>query len=254
MPKLKLTLDEYIKSPAGKGNVTGSQYLAEVYKSKFESVMLRVNGNIEHKFFTENGQYFILLKVPSETVPKFTYDVVFKFSPKSNTASYTKTLHDYTIQFFSNDPAFTYTFAYVYNESGILVSELLEKLPSEVIKLRPKERNPFGVVNFAKILYFGLLYIRQHGFLDKHYFEESNLRIRSWADFSKLITPSGIKAIERMDAANNDPLYKNRLLKRGVKSGGNANKVVKHIGKVKTTITTNKRKSNHNTVKTTKRR
>ena len=36
MAKLEMTLDEYGKSPAGKGNVTGSQYLAEAYKKKFE--------------------------------------------------------------------------------------------------------------------------------------------------------------------------------------------------------------------------
>jgi len=34
MAKLEMTLDEYGKSPAGKGNVTGSQYLAEAYKKK----------------------------------------------------------------------------------------------------------------------------------------------------------------------------------------------------------------------------
>lgn len=242
MAKLEMTLDEYGKSPAGKGNVTGSQYLAEAYKKKFEKVMLRYNGKIDHNFFNDGKNYFILLRVPSEIVPKFTYEVVFKFSPKSVTDSHSSTLKNYKVQFFSNDPAFVFTFAHVYNANGILVDELLNKVPDEVLKSKPKERNPYGVVNFAKILYFGFLYIRQHGYLEKHYYEESNLVIRNAKDFFKLVTDCSTKAQLRLEGEKNaraiDPLFKHRLLKKGVKSGGNANKVVKHIGKVRTTNTT----------------
>ena len=45
---------------------------------------------------------------------------------------------------------FVFTFAHVYNANGILVDELLDKVPDEVLKSKPKERNPYGVVNFAK--------------------------------------------------------------------------------------------------------
>lgn len=240
--KLELTLDEYGKSPAGKGNVIGSQYLAQAYKEKYNKVMLRVNGKIEHKFYTDTKSYFILLKVPSEVVPKFTYDVVFKFSPAQSTDTHSNSLKNYKVQFFSNDPAFIYTFAYVYNSHGILVDELLDKIPDEVIKTKPKERNPFGVINFAKILYFGFLYIRQHGFLEKHYYEESNLTIKRDKDFFKLIMDAATKAQLRIEgekeAKLNDPLFAKRMQKRGIKTGGNANNVVKNITKSKTVITT----------------
>lgn len=266
MAKLELTLDEYGKSPAGKGNVTGSQYLAQAYKNKFDKVMLRVNGKIDHNFYTDGTSYFILLRVPSEIVPNFTYEVVFKFSPKNMTDGHSSNLKGYTVQFFSNDPAFTFTFAYVYNQHGILVEELLEKVPSEVLKTKPKERNPYGIVNFAKILYFGFLYIRQHGFLEKHYYEDSNLAIRNAKDFFKLVIDSNTKAQLRyeaeQDAKDRDPLWKHRLEKRGVKSGGNANKVVKNIKKARTVNTTTastmsagiKKQSNIRTTRTTKRR
>lgn len=267
MAKLEMTLDEYGKSPAGKGNVTGSQYLAEAYKTKFEKVMLRYNGRIDHNFYTDGKSYFILLRVPSEVVSKFTYEVVFKFSPTKMTDSHSSTLKNYKVQFFSNDPAFTFTYAYVYNAHGILVDELLDKVPDEVLKTKPKERNPYGVINFAKILYFGFLYIRQHGFLEKHYYSESNLAIRNSNDFFKLILDCSTKAQLRQEGEKQaqaiDPLFKHRLLKRGVKSGGNANKVVKHIGKIKTVNTTaasmqskelaKKLKSNIRKTKTTKR-
>ena len=101
MAKLELTLDEYGKSPAGKGNVTGSQYLAQAYKNKFDKVMLRVNGKIDHNFYTDGTSYFILLRVPSEIVPNFTYEVVFKFSPKNMTDGHSSSLKGYTVQFFS---------------------------------------------------------------------------------------------------------------------------------------------------------
>lgn len=255
--RIKLTLDEYNKSPNGKsGNTIGSQYLAAAYKEKYTKVMLRNNGHIDHNFLVDNGNYFILLRVPSEIVSKFTYEVVFKFSPSSASDAHASNLKSYNVTFFSNDPAFVFTYAHVYNNAGLIVEELIDRLPDEVIKTKPVERNPSMVINYAKILYFGYLYIKQHGFLDKHYYEESNLAIKDSGSFFKLITDSSTKLQERYeaekDARSNDLLFKHRLDKRGVKSGGNANKVVKNIRKVKTVNTTTKTRPTIGKVKTTK--
>lgn len=263
--KIKITLEEYAKSPIGKaGGATGSQYLAEAYKQKYEKVMLRVNGHIDHHFYTDKGNYFILLKIPSEIVPDFTYEVVFKFSPEKATDSHSSNLKNYNVQFFSNDPAFTFTYAYVYNEAGLIIDELINKLPDEVIKKKPVERNPLQVINYAKILYFGYLYIKHHGFLEKHYYEESNLVIKRESDFFNIVIPSELKALERLEAEKEarakDPLFKHRIERKINRSGGNANKVVKTIRKVKTVNITTKigasRKTTNSirTTKTTKRK
>lgn len=256
--KLHLTLEEYGRSPAGKGNVMGSQLLAENYKQRFEKVMLRVNGKIDHNFYTDGDNYFILLRVPSEVVPNFTYEVVFKFIPRSGDAKHAKDLKNYEVRFFSNDPAFTFTYAHTYIEYGLLVEELENKLSTEVIKQKPKERNPFGVVNFAKILYFGFLYIKQHGYLEKHYYEASNLKINRKDDFLKLVTKSDIKAIEREEAESHlrkvDPMFKHRLERKRNDSGGNIKqtKTTKAIKRTATTQSKQKKSDNIRVTRTTK--
>ena len=241
----------------------GSQLLAENYKQRFEKVMLRVNGKIDHNFYTDGDNYFILLRVPSEVVPNFTYEVVFKFIPKTGDAKHAKDLKNYEVRFFSNDPAFTFTYAHTYIEYGLLVEELENKLSTEVIKQKPKERNPFGVVNFAKILYFGFLYIKQHGYLEKHYYDASNFKISRKDDFLKLVTKSDVKAIEREEAESHlrkvDPMFKHRLERKRNDSGGNI-KQTKTTTAIKRTATTqSKQKKSNNirvtrTTKTTKRK
>lgn len=255
MPKLKYTLDEYFRSPAGKGNASASQLLAVSYKDKYNRLMVRYNSTIKRRFFTDKTNYYIHLSVPSEVVPDFFYDVVFKFSPSSGSDTHSSKLDKYNVEFFSNDPAFTFTYAYAYNQAGILIEELSSKFGDVVLKTKPKERNPFGVVNFAKILYFGALYIRQHGLLMKDPYETSNLRVSNLRDFIKPIMDASEKATLRQEAQvdleKKDVLAKHRKLKADRTANGNGKQIryTKFTNKVKANnISTVKR------VKTTRRK
>ena len=51
---MKIVFDKYIDNPAGKGNViTNRSMYKQMYKDKFNKVMVREQGKIEYKFFVK---------------------------------------------------------------------------------------------------------------------------------------------------------------------------------------------------------
>ena len=85
------------------------------------------------------------------------YDVIIEFFPKNRIVATESTVKNYNIKFFTNIPSFVFTFAYVYNEKGLLSEEFKNKYNSKVFKMKPKEKNPYKIVNYDKALYFTLL-------------------------------------------------------------------------------------------------
>ena len=167
------TLEEYIKNPEGKGNSTVPAIVRESimndYKTRFSNLMLRENGKVKYYLYKNNTDnvYYSLVKVPSESIHDFYYDVVFKFSATEDTPDAGRNLAKYNIQFFSNDPAFVYTYAYVFEKNGLFIDELKSKMSSEALKYEPKERNPKQVINYVKSIVFAYLVLSERGLLTK---------------------------------------------------------------------------------------
>lgn len=170
---LHITLEEYINNPYGKGNSTVPAIVREAtmnsYKQKFDNLMLRENGKIKYFLFQnkEANEYYSLVKVPSEIIPKFYYDVVIKFYATADVKDAGRTMKNYYVQFFSNDPAFNYTYAYVFNKKGLLIPELKGKILEQCLKEEPKERNPEMTVGYVKSIVFAYLFLNQRGLLLK---------------------------------------------------------------------------------------
>lgn len=180
------TLEEYIRNPEGKGNSTIPSIVRESimndYKTRFSNLMLRENGKVKYYLYknTTDNVYYSLVKVPSENVPNFYYDVVFRYSATSDTADAGRNLAKYNIQFFSNDPAFVYTYAYVFEKNGLFVDELRNKMSQEALKYEPKERNPKQVVNYVKSIVFAYLFLSKRGLLNQAVYgsaEEYNQKV-----------------------------------------------------------------------------
>ena len=80
-----MTLQEYAENPMGKANAVMGKFVREAmrqeYTAKFHNVMVRENGKVNYYAYkdSENNVYYIHVKVPSENVKKFYYDVVFRF-------------------------------------------------------------------------------------------------------------------------------------------------------------------------------
>lgn len=166
-----MTLEEYIDNPFGKGSSAIPKSIREgalnTYKAKFGNIMLRENGKIKYYLFKDNTNniYYCLVKVPSETIPKFYYDVAFKFFADSSIAESGRDLKKYYIQFFSNDPSFVYTYAYAFNQAGIFIPELASKMSKEALEEEPKERNPKQNIGYVKTIIFAYLFLNEKDLL-----------------------------------------------------------------------------------------
>lgn len=171
-----MTLEDYINNPYGKGSSAIPAIVREgalnTYKAKFNNLMLRENGKIKYYLFkdTNNNTYYVLVKVPSETVPKFYYDVVFKFYTDAGVMEAGRNLKKYYIQFFSNDPSFVYTYAYSFNKEGLFITELASKMSKEALSEEPKERNPKQDIGYVKTIIFAYIFLNEKGLLTQSAF------------------------------------------------------------------------------------
>ncbi len=169
----KMTLEDYIVNPLGKNNAVMSKALRETlkkqYDMKFHNLLLRENGKIDYTIYKISKQniYYYHIKVPSETVPDFYYDVVFKFYADENIKENARNLEKYYVKFYSNDPAFVYTYAYVFRKNGMFIDELAGKMSKQAMKDKPKEKNPDQLRGYVKTIYFAYIFMKERGLLTK---------------------------------------------------------------------------------------
>ena len=165
---MDMTLNQYILNPMGKSNSVLNASTRELtkaqYRTKFDNILLRENGSIEYYLFHDNKNetYWAYFKIPSEVVPKFYYDVVFKFNANQSLGG-TFDIFKYNVKFFSNDPAFVYTYAYVFKKNNLFIQELHSKMSKEALKKEAKEKNPKELVGYVKTIYFAYLVMQNRG-------------------------------------------------------------------------------------------
>lgn len=143
------------------------------YMEKFDALYMREAGKITHKLYYEKNrhEYFIYLKIPSETVKNFYYDVVIKFYTNDNGLKVAPTLKDYQVQFFSNDPAFVYTYMYVFRKYNMLIEELKSKCPPASLKQAPTERNFYETPGYVKSIYFAYIFMKRVNLFNRSAYE-----------------------------------------------------------------------------------
>lgn len=164
---MEMTLNEYILNPMLKNNAilnaTAREAIRIQYTSKWDNILLRENGKINYYLYTDsNNRYWVHIKVPSELVPNFYYDVIFKFSPTQSTGG-GNDLFKFNVQFFSNDPAFVYYFAYAFRKNNLFIDELRSKMSKEALTTPPKEKNPTESIGYVKTIYFAYLLLKERG-------------------------------------------------------------------------------------------
>ena len=166
-----MTLDQYIANPMGKANAVLSTAYRETIKNdythRFHNLMVRESGKLDYFLYRDKEQntWYIHIKVPSEAVKKFYYDVVFKFYADASIKDGGRDLSKWYVQFFSNDPAWNFTYAYAYNQQGLTIKELYPKMDKTCMNTPAKEKNPTNIVNYAKVIYFGYLFMKERGLL-----------------------------------------------------------------------------------------
>ena len=163
-----MTFEQYIVNPLGKKsavfNAMTREYLRTVYTSKFDNVLLKEHGNIKYNLFIEpkSNTYWAYIKIPSEVIKNFYYDVVLKFSTPEHNQSESD-LFKFELKCFSNDPNFVFKYAYVFIQSKMFIEELSSKMSEEAKSVKPENTNPSEEVGYVKSLYFAYLLMQQRG-------------------------------------------------------------------------------------------
>ena len=170
-----MTFEEWINNPAGKSAVmTNRQMYRDMYTAKFNKVMLREGNSFKyHCYKTKHNEFIIHIKVPSEVVPNFYYDVVVSFTSKIPTSITTTNLNKYDVQFYTNSPDFVYTHCHAYNKNKLFFTDLEKKMSKLSLTQKAKERNPNDSVGYVKSIYFAYLIMKYKDLFSKSNFIDS---------------------------------------------------------------------------------
>ena len=162
-----MTFEDYIRNPVKKSSSTipMKEMYDRAYREKFDSLVAREAGGIKFHLCHEKGdkRYVMHALIPSEIVPHFTYDTIIEFSTDDNVLSQAQVLTNYEVKFYSNDPAFMFTYAYAFNKAGMLIPLLKSKTIDRCLSEAPKERNPYAQTGYVKSLYFAYLLYKWKG-------------------------------------------------------------------------------------------
>lgn len=180
-----MTFRQYIENPLGKKNAVFSQrdIFKDLYTRKFDAVFMREAGKIVYYLYYDkkNDTFFAHIKIPSEVVPKFYYDVVIKFSTDDNGLRVGNSLSQYDVRFFSNDPAFVFTYERVFLKLGMFVEECKPKASKIALRKDPKEKNPYEVPGYVKSIYFAYLFMQRNNLFSKAMYHQMGIPFRSKA-------------------------------------------------------------------------
>lgn len=206
---MEMTFEQYIQNPMGVANAVFSNrsMYAELYKKKLDKIMVRELGKVDYKLYIHKNKYYAYIKIPSEVIEKFYYDVVIEFTPPKEKKLIDSTLNNYTVKFYSNDPSFVYTFAHSFIKNNLFINELKPVMSQEAIRKVAVEKNPTNQVGYVKSLYFAYLILKkENAFNKKKYVLAKEI---DWKYLLRTITPADVKIAQRQ-AAQQDKVIERR--------------------------------------------
>lgn len=197
-----MTFEQYINNPMGIKNsvISNREMYRQMYTDKLDTIMLRENGKVDYQLYKTKTDYFIYIKIPSEVIDNFYYDVVVQFvPPKGQAVGPERVLNRYEVKFFSNDPSFVFTFAHSFIKNGMFINDLKGRMSKEAVKQTAKERNPKNEIGYVKSIYFAYLLIKRKGLMSKVLYDSAPAYNSD--NLSKLVMPADMKIHDRQVAA-----------------------------------------------------
>jgi len=192
---MPITIDQYIVNPMQKQGRVMSAVMREAqrkhYTEVFNQIMLRENGHIDYTMYKDedNNVYWIHIKVPSEAIKQFYYDVVFRFFADSNVAESGQNLRKYYVQFYSNDPAYVFNYAYVFINNKLFPEDLTSRMSAQARHDAPKVTNPYQEIGYVKTLYFAFLFMQSRNLFN----------LVRWDEARKYSKDTLVSAVENAD-------------------------------------------------------
>jgi hypothetical protein len=168
---MKTTFDQYISNPGGKGAsaIHNRLMYQETYSKQWDELKLRENGLVLYRLYKSDKDYYIHFKIPSGIDTGFYYDVVIRFFPGEDAGHVMmeKTLKNYNVQFYSNDPNFVFTFCYAYKSNGLFIKDLEPRMSKLALKQPAKIKNPRNEVGYVKTIYYAYLEMKRNDLFQK---------------------------------------------------------------------------------------
>ena len=197
MPK---TFNGYMDNPSDSPSVyTMRSMYRNMYRKKFDELLVREQGKIFYKVYRfDDGPdtRYILFKIPSETVAGLYYDTVVKLWAANNSAKNEANLRNYFVQFYSNDPAFVYTFTYSFNRNHLFMKELSSKMSKIALTQSAQVKNPKNEVWYVKSLVFAYYVMERYHLFDKPMNNQLSVKYNQ-QEFMGMIASVEQKATER---------------------------------------------------------
>lgn len=246
---MKITFKDYINNPMGVKNSVFSnrEMYRNLYKDKLDKLLVRESGKINYYLYTNKDIYIVHIKVPSETVKDFYYDVVLQFYPMNSKDKLSASLNNYGVKFFSNDPAFVFTFAHAMITNKLYIMDLIPKMSKEAISTVAKVRNPKNEIGYVKSLYFAYLIMQNKHLFDKIIFK-TQARPYNKVLFLRTIMHADTKIKQRQEKGETERKIKKKVKTIPSKPSGDTRIRVQKTNK---NITTTKVISNTKNVKKT---
>lgn len=233
-----MTFDQYIENPMGKANAVFSareSYRAQ-YMEKFDQIYMREAGKIVRYLYYDKAHdaYYAHFKMPSETVKDFYYDVVIRFYTNDNGERVNSSLTNYEVQFFSNDPAFVYTYLYVFNKLKMIIDDLKGKCPKLSLTTRPEQRNAYEVPGYVKSIYFAYILMSRTDLFLKSTYHTLGTRYSKTALSSKVVnyTKKMEERKEKESRQKAETKNKKKYPERQIKSKTGNAKMANKVGRV----------------------
>lgn len=171
MDKKGMSFDKYIDNPSGGASViTNRNMYKKMYKDKFDAVLVRENGSVKYELYVDKDKYdshYIYFKIPSEVIQDFYYDVVVQLYTTDNSKKNNANLREYSVKFYSNDPAFVYTFAHSFSKNNLFITDLESRMSKQALKNVARVKNPKDNVWYVKSLYFAYLAMEKYNLFSR---------------------------------------------------------------------------------------
>lgn len=149
------TLAEFIASPFGIKNDQKNLKYEDRYQKYKKENKIKVESTLEL-----DGDYFVHLKVPSESDKKnVTYDVVVQFFTPDDKIRNSLDVTRYYVQFFSNSPGFVYKYASLYKLQGYLIDSLYGKFSDGALEILPDKANKNYDLSYDSTIYYACRFL-----------------------------------------------------------------------------------------------
>lgn len=154
-----MNLNQYLSNPSGKGSaILPINSIKADLNAQFE----QLRNDIKMKVYMNKKTLIYKIDIPSRSNKDVVYDVILEYDltklPDDKT-----TINELEFSCFSNCPSFAFTYAYIFNEKGLLCTWLKDKYDKKIIREKPEVRNEYQIMGFERSLYIALKYISLSG-------------------------------------------------------------------------------------------